>query len=31
MAAGGVDMSSDVATPEARSLTVPLNELGGSA
>jgi hypothetical protein len=30
MAAGGMDMSTDVDTPEARSLTVPLNELSGS-
>ena len=30
MPAGGMDMSHDMATPEARSLTVPLNELGGS-
>ncbi|MFN8677012.1 MAG: DUF4331 domain-containing protein [Thermomicrobiales bacterium] len=30
MSAGGMDMSHDMATPEARSLTVPLNELSGS-
>lgn len=30
MAAGGMDMSQDMATPEARSLTVPLNELSAS-
>ncbi|MEZ4563487.1 MAG: DUF4331 domain-containing protein [Thermomicrobiales bacterium] len=30
MAAGSMDMSHDMAAPEARTLTVPLNELGGS-